>query len=161
MRRTLAVTMLVMLVVAAGCSDDSRAKDVTETTTAPTTAVTTTAAAATSPDLTADVLGSYPQAKELLDSRLGSDRIAAAVARLDAAIPAQEWNAEMFAALDGSFCNDWDAEDAADGGVGPLTEKGRSDWAAAIAGPLHLSPADARAAVNWIESDADFSPPCQ
>ena len=83
------------------------------------------------------------------------------LARIQAATPTQAWSPEMLAALFASFCNDWESDDSAGEGVGPLTEQGRSDWAAAIVAPLHLSPFDARSAVDWALADVAFTPPCQ
>lgn len=180
MRRPLAIALLLTALGTAGCGDDLPVRDITpEPTTATTTIpVATTAAGetiapttalgdtvavapASLPDVSDPILAAYQPALDGLDSVLGTEGTTAALGRLQAVTLAQAWSPEMLAALFASFCNDWDSDDSADGGVGPLTEQGRSAWAAAIVGPLHVSPVDARLAIEWALTDPSFSPPCQ
>jgi hypothetical protein len=185
MRRTLAIAVLVTLFAAAGCGDDTTSTDSTDTTTTSKAVTTTTAASsettvagapmqtipagaaegkqpapATTPDQKASVLAAYQAALDGLGTTLDDDGITALVGRASEATPSQIWSEEMVAALFASFCNDWDSDDSGEA-VGPLTEKGRTDWAAAVAEPLGITEAVARQAIDWALADADFAPPCQ
>ena len=180
MRRTLAIALVITAFGTVGCGDGTPVRDITPdptTATAPTLPTTTPAIAettslggdadpaalapATLPDVSDPVLASYQPALDGLDSVLGTEGTTAALVRIQIATPTQAWSPEMLAALFASFCNDWESDDSAGEGVGPLTEQGRSDWAAAIVAPLHLSPFDARSAVDWALADVAFTPPCQ